>query len=97
MSRPRRLSDQEIAARLATLPGWSRVGDAITKTFVFAGYPEAVACIARTVEPAERLAHHPDLDLRYNRVIVSLSTHDQGGLTSYDFTLAEEIEKAARG
>lgn len=97
MSRPSRLSDPEIASQLAALDGWHHAGDAITKTFTFAGYPEAVAFVARTVAPAERLEHHPDIDLRYNRVIVSLSTHDQGGLTAYDFTLAEEMEKAARG
>lgn len=97
MSRPSRLSDAEIDARLSALSGWSRAGDAITKTFSFTGFPEAVAFIARTVEPAERLAHHPDIDLRYNRVTVTLSTHDQGGLTAFDFALAPEIEQAAQG
>jgi 4a-hydroxytetrahydrobiopterin dehydratase len=97
MSRPSRLADAEIVARLAGLSGWSRAGETITRTFTFAGFPDAVAFVARLVEPAERLEHHPDLDLRYNRVIVALSTHDQGGLTEFDFTLAAEIEKAARG
>lgn len=97
MSRPTRLAEAEIAPRLAALAGWSRAGETITKTFGFAGFPEAVAFVTRLVEPAERLEHHPDLDLRYNKVIVSLSTHDQGGLTAFDFTLAAEIEKAARG
>lgn len=97
MSRPSRLSDVEITAQLRDLPGWSRVGDTITKTFTFGGFPDAVAFVTRLVNPAERLEHHPDLDLRYNRVIVSLSTHDRGGLTGADFTLAVEIEKAAQG
>ena len=97
MSRPSRLADAEIDARLAGLSGWSRAGETITKTFAFAGFPDAVAFVTRVVEPAERLEHHPDLDLRYNRVIVALSTHDQGGLTEFDFTLAAEIEKAAQG
>ena len=97
MRRPSRLADAEIAPRLAELAGWSRAGESITKTFVFAGFPEAVAFVAQLVEPAERLEHHPDVDLRYNKVIVSLSTHDQGGLTASDFILAAEIEKAARG
>ena len=97
MSRPTRLSDAEITANLAGLPGWRRAGDTITKTFTSAGFPEAVAFVTRLVDPAERLEHHPDLDLRYNRVIVSLSTHDQGGITGADFTLAAEIEKAAQG
>lgn len=97
MSRPSRLSDTEISTRLSGLSGWSRAGETITKSFTFAGFPDAVAFVARLVEPAERLAHHPDLDLRYNRVVVVLSTHDQGGLTDADFILAAEIEKAAQG
>jgi 4a-hydroxytetrahydrobiopterin dehydratase len=97
MSRPSRLSDAEINASLSGLSGWSRASETITKTFTFSGFPEAVAFVTRLVEPAEQLEHHPDLDLRYNRVSVSLSTHDQGGLTGFDFTLAAEIEKAAQG
>jgi 4a-hydroxytetrahydrobiopterin dehydratase len=94
VSRPPRLDDIAIATKLRALPGWSRSGDAITRTFVFSGFPDAVAFIARLVEPAESLEHHPDVDLRYNRVIVSLSTHDQGGLTELDFTLAALVDGA---
>lgn len=97
MSRPSRLSDADILAGLASLSGWSRADETITKTFTFAGFPDAVAFVTRLVEPAERMEHHPDIDLRYNRVIVALSTHDQGGLTAADFTLAAAIEKAAQG
>lgn len=92
MARPARLSDIEIQRRLGALPGWSRRGDAITRTFTFAGFPEAVAFVGRLVQPAEALAHHPDVDLRYSRVIVTLSTHDQGGVTELDFTLAQRID-----
>lgn len=94
MPRPTRLTDAEIAARLGRLPGWSRTGEAITRTFAFAGFPEAVAFITRLVQPAETMAHHPDVDLRYNRVIVTLSTHDQKGLTAYDFDLAALVDGA---
>ncbi|MBX3173756.1 MAG: 4a-hydroxytetrahydrobiopterin dehydratase [Gemmatimonadaceae bacterium] len=97
MARPSRLSESEIAARLATLPGWSRAGDAITRTFTFGGFPDAVAFVQRLVAPAEAREHHPDLDLRYNRVIVSLSTHDQGGLTTLDFELAALVDGAVEG
>ncbi len=48
----------------------------------------------RLVEPAESLDHHPDVDLRYNKVTVTLSTHDQGGLTDLDFTLAALVDGA---
>ena len=94
MPRPSRLSEFDITARLAALPGWARVGESITRTFTFAGFPHAVAFIERLVAPAEKLEHHPDVDLRYNRVIVTLSTHDQGGLTSADFTLAALVDGA---
>lgn len=95
MSRPSRLDDIAVATKLRGLPGWSRAGDAITRTFTFAGFPQAVDFVQRLVEPAESLNHHPDVDLRYNRVIVTLSTHDQGGLTELDFTLAELVDGAA--
>lgn len=86
------LSDIEIKRRLGGLVGWSRKGDAITKTFTFAGYPDAVAFVQRTVQPAEAMNHHPDIDVRYNRVIVTLSTHDSGGVTENDLKLAALIE-----
>lgn len=95
MSRPSRLDDIAVATKLRGLPGWSRAGDAITRTFTFAGFPQAVDFVQRLVEPAESLNHHPDVDLRYNRVIVTLSTHDQGGLTELDFTLAGLVDGAA--
>jgi 4a-hydroxytetrahydrobiopterin dehydratase len=95
MSRPPRLSDTDIAEHLCAHPEWHREGERITRTFAFTGFPEAVAFVDRLVEPAERLAHHPDVDIRYNRVIVTLTTHDQGGLTAYDMTLAGEIDRVA--
>lgn len=94
MARPARLPENDIAKRLTDLPGWAREGDAITRTFQFAGFPEAVAFIERLVEPAERMEHHPNVDLRYNKVTVTLSTHDQGGLTAYDFELAALVDGA---
>lgn len=97
MARPSRLSDSDVDTRLGKLPGWKRAGNAITRTFTFAGFPEAVSFVERLVEPAERMEHHPDLDLRYNKVIVTLSTHDQGGLTTYDFDLAALVDGAVAG
>lgn len=94
MSRPSRLDDIAIATQLEALPGWTRHGNAITRTFTFAGFPQAVDFVQRLVAPAESLDHHPDVDLRYNRVIVTLSTHDQGGLTALDFTLAGLVDGA---
>lgn len=97
MVRPVRLDDIAIANKLRTLPGWSRNGDAITRTFTFAGFPDAVDFITRLVESAEEMEHHPDVDLRYNKVIINLSTHDQDGLTELDFRLAALIDGAVAG
>lgn len=94
MSRPSRLDDSAIAAKLRELPGWTRNGESITRTFTFAGFPDAVDFVQRLVAPAESLNHHPDIDLRYNRVLVTLSTHDQGGLTDLDFKLAALVDGA---
>ena len=85
------LSDIEIQRRLSSLPGWQRHGDALRRTFSFAGFPEAVEFVRTLVAPAEAMHHHPDVDVRYNRVIVSLSTHDSGGITENDLTLAARI------
>ena len=97
MARPDRLDDISIATRLRALPGWSRHDDTITRTFTFKGFPEAVEFVTRLVAPAEEMEHHPDVDLRYNKVIVTLSTHDQGGLTDLDFRLAALVDGAVAG
>ncbi|MCS7002616.1 MAG: 4a-hydroxytetrahydrobiopterin dehydratase [Dehalococcoidia bacterium] len=94
MARPRRLDDTEIAARVAPLNGWEYAGGALRKVFVFNGFPEAAGFVQRLVDPAEALNHHPDLTINYNRVGVSLSTHDQGGVTDLDFQLLTAIEAA---
>jgi 4a-hydroxytetrahydrobiopterin dehydratase len=91
MTRPPLLPEEEVDRRLAALPGWTRTGRVLERTFTFAGYPDAVEFVRRTVEPAERLNHHPDMDVRYNRVLVRLSTHDVGGLTALDLALAEAL------
>jgi 4a-hydroxytetrahydrobiopterin dehydratase len=86
------LSDAEITAALAALSGWSREGDEIVKTFDRETFPGAIAFVVRIGFLAEKADHHPDLDVRWKRVRVALSTHDAGGLTAKDFDLAREIE-----
>ena len=92
MTRPTLLTDAELEARLTALPAWRRIGNTITRTITFAGFPEAVAFVTRLVEPAEAMQHHPDIDVRCNRVVITLSTHDVGGLTASDVTLAAKID-----
>lgn len=90
-----RLSDDEIQAALAGMPGWSYAGGAITKTFTLPSFPEAIALVTGAGERAEEQGHHPDMDIRYNRVIFTLSTHDAGGVTAKDLALAHAIEDQA--
>lgn len=82
------LTPDEIAKALPSLPGWACDGRSLTRTYKFAGFPEAVAFVNGLVGPAEAMNHHPDVTISYNRVTVSLTTHDAGGLTVKDFALA---------
>jgi 4a-hydroxytetrahydrobiopterin dehydratase len=86
------LADAEIAAALAALPGWTREGGEIVKTFECASFPAAIAFVVQIGFLAEKADHHPDLDVRWRTVKVALSTHSAGGLTNRDFDLATEIE-----
>ena len=89
------LSDIEIQRGLGSLPGWSRKGDTLVKTYHFATFPAGIAFLARVAEIAEGMAHHPDVDIRYTKVHFVLCTHDQGGITAKDFALATAIEELA--
>ncbi len=91
----RLLGPQEISRRLGDRRGWRQVGAEIRREFRFAGFPEAVAFVQALVAPAERMEHHPDVDIRYDMVTVRLSTHSLGGLTALDFRLAELIDGLA--
>jgi len=86
------LSDAQVDAGLADLTDWSRAGDAIETTYELASFPDAVAFVTRVAFLAEAANHHPDLDIRWRRVRVVLSTHDEGGITDKDLALAEAIE-----
>ncbi len=86
------LPDDLIEERLADLDGWDRVGDEIVKRFEFRTFPEAIAFVDRLAPAAQAANHHPDIDIRYNRVRIALTTHDEGGISDKDFALAATIE-----
>ena len=88
------LDDQQIRRNLDALRGWTREGDAIRKTYTLDSFAESIAFVNRIAELAERADHHPDIDIRYDRVGCSLSTHSEGGLTEKDFDLARQIDAA---
>jgi 4a-hydroxytetrahydrobiopterin dehydratase len=90
-----RLTAEEAGVRLQSLPGWTLAGDAITRQFTFAGFPEAVAFVVRLGFAAEAADHHPDLLVNYKRVTVTYSTHSEGGLTAKDFDGATSATRTA--
>lgn len=90
-----RLGDDEIDAGLAGLPGWERDGDMIVRTFELETFPAAIAFVDRIAVMAEDANHHPDLDIRWRRVRVALTTHDVGGLSDLDLDLAGRIQQTA--
>lgn len=86
------LSDAEIEARLSEHPGWERRGTAIVKTFERGDFVGSVRFAERLIEPAESMNHHPDLEISWDKVTVSVSTHSEGGVTAFDFELAAKID-----
>jgi len=85
------LTETEIQEQLRRLPGWERRGSEIRRTFSFPDFAGAMAFVNRVAGLAEAANHHPDIDIRYSKVTLALSTHDAGGLTARDFALAEKI------
>ncbi len=94
MAESRLLSEEEISAGLARLPGWEREGEAIRKTFHLRSFAHALAFVSHVGHLAEVADHHPDIELRYWDVTLTLSTHSAGGITEKDLALAAEIERA---
>ena len=86
------LSDSEVEAKLAGLSGWARAGAAIAKEFDRGDFVGSVEFVSALVEPAEGMNHHPDLEISWGTVKVTISTHSEGGLTAADFELAEKID-----
>jgi len=87
-----RLSDEQVQKRLAELDGWERIGDAILKQYAFGGFQEAMTFVNRVATLADEQDHHPDILIEYDRVTLTLSSHDAGGLTERDFRLAARVD-----
>lgn len=88
-------SVDEARSRLGSLPGWKIEERVLVKTFKFKDFRAALHFVNRVGNIAEEAGHHPDIDIRYNSVRLSLTTHDAGGLTGKDFDLAGGAEKLA--
>jgi 4a-hydroxytetrahydrobiopterin dehydratase len=94
--RPTRLSEDEIREAVGSLGGWTRQGDAITRQFTFAGFPDAIAFATRLAFDAEAADHHPDIAINYKRVTLTYSTHSEGGLTAKDIEGARAADAIAK-
>ena len=86
-----RLIPTAITEALTATPNWELSNGAIIRTFAFKNFAEALAFVNRVGELAEAMDHHPDIDIRWNKVRLELSTHSAGGLTKLDFDLASQI------
>lgn len=91
------LSDIAIQRELGNLTGWSRRGDALTRTYQFRNFVDAMEFVNRVALLAEGANHHPDIDIRYSKVTLTLSTHDAGGITANDLELARAIDSDSEG
>jgi len=87
------LSTEEAHRRLTALGDWKIVSGELVRTFQFKDFRAALVFVNQVGELAETAGHHPDIDIRYNKVRLGLSTHDEGGLTTKDFDLAGETQK----
>jgi 4a-hydroxytetrahydrobiopterin dehydratase len=86
------LSNDEVHERLRSLPNWNEERDEIVRQIEFPDFIAAMDFVKAVAAKAEAAGHHPDIDIRYNRVRLALVSHDAGGLTQRDFDLAESIE-----
>lgn len=97
MPRPVALTEAEIADAVARIPEWSRDGLVLRRTIETKSFADAISLIVRIGFLAEASDHHPDIDLRWRKVSITLTTHDVGGISILDFDLATAIDLAAAG
>lgn len=90
-----KLTASQIKAALKTVPDWRKRAATIARTFEFKDFPAAIKFVNRVAVLAEKAWHHPDIDVRWNKVTLTLTTHDQGGLTEKDFALASKFDRLA--
>jgi len=87
-----KLSDEDIKTELDTVPDWSDITGTIQRTFQFDTFTQAMTFVSKIADYAEDVQHHPDILIRYNKVTLSVSTHDAGGITEKDFALARAAD-----
>jgi 4a-hydroxytetrahydrobiopterin dehydratase len=85
------LSEKEINASLNTILEWERVDSTIRRTFIFNNFSESIMFVDKVAALAESVSHHPDIDIRWNKVTLVLTTHDEGGISEKDIEMAKQI------
>ena len=91
----KKLSEAEIVKALQKLDGWEREGGSIRKLYTFKTFAEGIRFVDRAALEADAMDHHPGIDIRYTTVVMTLSTHRAGGLTTKDVELAAKIDELA--
>ena len=91
-----KLTEAELTHALSTLPGWHLEAGEITRTLTFSNFREAISFVNQLAEMAEAAGHHPDIDIRYNKVKLALTTHDSGGITAADVKMAGKINATSK-
>ena len=87
-----KLNSEQIKAALPAVKDWKKKGASITRTFEFKDFVGAMDFVKKVARLAEKAQHHPDIDIRWNKVTLTLATHSEGGLTKKDFDLAKKID-----
>jgi 4a-hydroxytetrahydrobiopterin dehydratase len=87
------LTTKQVGLRLKALPNWSKRAQTILRTFKFEGFLKSIAFVNRIARKAQKINHHPDIDIRFNKVTLKLTTHDEGGITQKDFSLARQCNE----
>lgn len=88
-----KLTPAQIKSSLKEIPEWKKRGQTIARTRQFEDFPSAIQFVTRVARLAEKAWHHPDIDIRWNKVTLVLTSHDAGGLTEKDFDLAKKFDR----
>ena len=87
------LTAKRVSLHLEAVPCWSKRAQTILRTFKFEGFLKGIAFVNRIARKAQKLNHHPDIDIRFDKVTLKLTTHDEGGITEKDFSLARQCDE----
>jgi 4a-hydroxytetrahydrobiopterin dehydratase len=86
------LHNKQIKLNLQAVPSWSKRAQTILRTFKFEGFLRGIEFVNRIAAKAQKMNHHPDIDIRFDQVTLTLTTHDEGGITEKDFLLARQCD-----